>query len=229
MLADMGSANGTFVNNQKVQDAPLRPAITSSSARPLLVFSTAGREQPEEAGGLAEKISMIAAHRPRAVVGDHQDHRRERRQPHPRPAGEGQGALAADRAGQPRHHVRGQPGRQPYPRPRTSCSNASLELIFRSIEADRGCVMLRNPDSGELEPKAVRWRSQRQAEEKHRRQPDHHRSRAPREAGRAGVRRRAGRALQHRPEHRPLRHPRGDLRADEGPARNAGRALPRHA
>src|SRR5262249_28113354 len=40
-----------------------------------------------------------------------------------------------------------------------------LELVFRSIEADRGCIMLRN-DSGELEPKAVRWRSAVSQEER---------------------------------------------------------------
>jgi signal transduction histidine kinase len=33
-----------------------------------------------------------------------------------------------------------------------------LELIFRSMEADRGCVMLLRPDNRRLEPKAVRWR-----------------------------------------------------------------------
>ncbi|MBO0700956.1 MAG: GAF domain-containing protein, partial [Zavarzinella sp.] len=33
-----------------------------------------------------------------------------------------------------------------------------LELIFNSIPADHGCVMLRNPDGGEFEPKAVRFR-----------------------------------------------------------------------
>src|SRR5207244_5191016 len=33
-----------------------------------------------------------------------------------------------------------------------------LELTFRSIEADRGCVMLIHPETGSLEPKAVRWR-----------------------------------------------------------------------
>ncbi len=33
-----------------------------------------------------------------------------------------------------------------------------MDLIFKSIEADRGCIMLHNQDSGLLEPKAVRWR-----------------------------------------------------------------------
>lgn len=33
-----------------------------------------------------------------------------------------------------------------------------MELIFGSIEADHGCIMLHSPDSGEFEPKAVRVR-----------------------------------------------------------------------
>src|SRR5262249_40538475 len=35
-----------------------------------------------------------------------------------------------------------------------------MELIFQSIEADRGCMMLRDHASGQLEPKAVRWRDE---------------------------------------------------------------------
>jgi len=39
-----------------------------------------------------------------------------------------------------------------------------LELVFRSIDADRGCVMLRRADSDVLEPKAVRRRRETQEE-----------------------------------------------------------------
>jgi signal transduction histidine kinase len=41
-----------------------------------------------------------------------------------------------------------------------------LELIFRTIAADRGCVMLNHPATGELGPKAVRWRRESDREEK---------------------------------------------------------------
>src|SRR5262249_37354062 len=33
-----------------------------------------------------------------------------------------------------------------------------MELIFRSIAADRGCIMLRNSYTGTFEPQAARWR-----------------------------------------------------------------------
>ncbi len=41
-----------------------------------------------------------------------------------------------------------------------------MDLIFRSIEADRGCVMLRNPDGGQFEPRALRWRDGARGQEK---------------------------------------------------------------
>src|SRR5205823_2712733 len=41
-----------------------------------------------------------------------------------------------------------------------------MELIFRSMEADRGCIMLRNPETGSFEPKAARWRQKLPSGEK---------------------------------------------------------------
>src|SRR5262249_24582211 len=41
-----------------------------------------------------------------------------------------------------------------------------MDLIFRSIEADRGCIMLRNPDDGQFEPQAARWREDADHQEK---------------------------------------------------------------
>src|SRR5262249_31932578 len=41
-----------------------------------------------------------------------------------------------------------------------------LELIFRSIQADRGCVVLKNAETGNLEPKALRLRKEEGEAEK---------------------------------------------------------------
>src|SRR5262249_25836196 len=41
-----------------------------------------------------------------------------------------------------------------------------MDLIFRSIDADRGCIMLRDADSGQFQPKAVRWREGVESEDK---------------------------------------------------------------
>src|SRR5207249_2939337 len=41
-----------------------------------------------------------------------------------------------------------------------------MDLIFRSIEADRGCIVLCDSDTGQFEPKAVRWREGISSQEK---------------------------------------------------------------
>src|SRR5262249_29115785 len=41
-----------------------------------------------------------------------------------------------------------------------------MDLILRSIQADRGCIMLRNTETGQFEPKSVRWRHEHLAGEK---------------------------------------------------------------
>src|SRR4051812_12229165 len=55
-IRDVGSANGTFVNNAPVADAPLQPGDQIQVGQSLLVVS-GGRG--EDAGDLAEKISLI--------------------------------------------------------------------------------------------------------------------------------------------------------------------------
>src|SRR5204862_6294863 len=41
-----------------------------------------------------------------------------------------------------------------------------MELTFKALEADRGCIMLRDPDSGQCHPQAVRWRVKQDSAEK---------------------------------------------------------------
>jgi len=157
-LVDRSSANGIFVNNKKVPEATLHAGDHILIGQTVLVYSTAGQETPEEASDLAEKISLITRgdlEMSSAIVKTISD-------------SEGSKILA-------------HPEQAKTPWLRTALANLSimyessqavnhildlndllqriLELIFRSIEADRGCVMLRNSETGELEPKAVRWRS----------------------------------------------------------------------
>ena len=44
--------------------------------------------------------------------------------------------------------------------------NRILELVFRAINADRGCFMLVDPDSTELKPRALHWRKDSDHEER---------------------------------------------------------------
>ncbi len=164
-LMDVGSANGTFVNNERVTDKALQAGDHVHIGQTTLVYSTGRGESPGDAGDLAERISMITRHdleMSSAVIKSV-------------PETEGSRLLA-------------QPDKVKTPWLKTALANLTimyeasqavshildlnellnriLELIFRSIEADRGCVMLRNQDSGELAPRAVRWRREGSGQEK---------------------------------------------------------------
>ena len=102
-----------------------------------------------------------------------------------------------------------------------------LELVFESIGADRGAILLKD-ESGQLVPKAVRWRERGPARRADDDLADDRRLRA--RAGRGGHhhRRPHRQAVQPRPVDRRLPDPRGHLRADPGAAHHAGRPLRRH-
>jgi C4-dicarboxylate-specific signal transduction histidine kinase len=158
ILIDKGSANGTYVNNQKVLEAELRPGDHILIGQTVLVFSAGSGDGAEEADDLAEKISLITRHDL-----------------------ELSSAIVKTIAEVEGSRILAQPEKAKTPWLRTALANLAimyeastavshildvnellqriLELVFRSIEADRGCIMLRNADNGDLEPKAVRWRT----------------------------------------------------------------------
>ncbi len=102
-----------------------------------------------------------------------------------------------------------------------------LELVFESIGADRGAILLKD-ESGQLVPKAVRWREPAPARRADDHLADDRRVRAG--EGRGGDHHRCPerQAVQPGAVDRRLPDPRGDLRADPGAAHHAGRALCRH-
>jgi signal transduction histidine kinase/pSer/pThr/pTyr-binding forkhead associated (FHA) protein len=157
-LMDKASANGTFVNGQRNPEIALRSGDQIGIGQTILVFSTATGEGQEEPADLADKISLIARNDlelSSAIVKSISD-------------AEGSRILS-------------QPEKAQSPWLRTALANLSimyeasqavshildlndlldriLELVFRSIEADRGCVMLQNSEGGDLEAKAVRWKT----------------------------------------------------------------------
>ncbi|HXG08988.1 MAG TPA: ATP-binding protein [Gemmataceae bacterium] len=162
-LIDVGSANGSYVNNQLVKDILLQPGDHIQLGQTVLVYS-AGRGEAA-AGDLANRISMIARHDlelSSAII---------------KTIGEAEGSR-----------ILAQPQEVKSAYLKSALANLGImyeaiqavshildlnqllerimDLIFRSIEADRGCIMLRNPDSGQFEPKAVRWREGLNAQEK---------------------------------------------------------------
>lgn len=155
-LVDIGSANGVFVNNQKVDSALLQSGDHILIGQSILVY-TGARTSERPPLDLADHIRMIARpddELPSAII---------------KTIGETEGSR-----------ILAQPDQAATPWLKNALANLSImyetiqavshildldqlidrimELIFRSIEADRGCIMLRDPDSGHLEPKAVRWR-----------------------------------------------------------------------
>jgi signal transduction histidine kinase len=164
-LVDIGSANGTYVNNQRVTEAVLSAGDHIHIGQTTLVYSAGRGESQADAGDLAERISMITRHDlelSSAIIKTIAE-------------GEGSRLLA-------------QPDKAKNPWLKTALANLTimyeasqavshildlnqlldriLELIFRSIEADRGCVMLRGEGGGDLEPRAVRWRKPTDCQEK---------------------------------------------------------------
>jgi signal transduction histidine kinase len=162
-VVDVGSANGTFVNGQAIKEALLRSGDLIQIGQSTLVYS-GGREDAPGGTDLADRISIITRHDlelSSAIV---------------KTINEGEGSRILTRPD------------QATPWLRTALANLSvmyetsqavshildinqlldriMELIFRSIEADRGCIMLRNPDTGHFAPKAPRVREGIDSEEK---------------------------------------------------------------
>lgn len=164
-LIDIGSANGTFVNNARVQQVELQPGDQVVLGQTTLVYSTGRTEAAAGAGDLAEKISMITR-------GDI----------------EMSSAIIKTIAASEGSRILSQPQRESSQWLKTALANLTimyeasqavshildldklldriLELVFRTVAADHGCVMLVNPDTQELEPKALRWRQQGAEREK---------------------------------------------------------------
>jgi signal transduction histidine kinase len=156
-LVDIGSANGSFVNGQPVKDAALQPGDRVQIGQSVLLFSGRSGDAGKGASDLAERISMITRHDMElssAII---------------KTIGESEGSR-----------LLAQPEQVKGPWLKSSLATLAavyetiqavshildvdqllgriMDVIFKLIEADRGCVMLHNPDGGVLEPKAVRWR-----------------------------------------------------------------------
>ncbi len=157
VLVDTASANGTYVNNNSVKETRLQAGDQIQIGQTTLVYSSGRTETPGPPPDLAEHISMITrgdVEMSSAII---------------KAVGETEGSR-----------ILAQPDKAASPWLKNALANLTimyeasqatshildqqqlldriLELIFRTIAADQGCVMLTNPDSGDLEPKAVRRR-----------------------------------------------------------------------
>jgi signal transduction histidine kinase len=154
-LRDLGSGNGTLLNGQPVQTAPLRSGDTIAIGQTVLMF-TLGRSEAHDAGNeLTEKVRLQA--RPeqdimsaivRTVTADAGS------QILSRPAAATDwlrtrlASLAAlyETAEAVSHILDAD-----------QLLGTVMDLVFKAVNADHGCFMLRDED-GRLVPKAVRYR-----------------------------------------------------------------------
>ena len=225
VLVDLGSSNGTFVNAEQVTEQRCKPATASQIGRTLLLFTDADEHAAQQP-------------RPRS--------RYRRPEPHAddsrivKSVGHGRSSQmfrVPDPADSP-WLARARSNLQIMYRTALAVSHTLdidqllhriMELIFEWVEADRGCIMLVDHETGELDA---------------RRQPQPQRDRRP--TSECAISRtildyvmehkegvltsdaRDDAALEPRQQHRQARRPRGDLRPDARPLRHRGRDLYRH-
>jgi signal transduction histidine kinase len=166
-LLDVGSANGTFVNNQSIRDVLLQPGDRIQIGQTQLVYSVVGTTRvAAEPDDLAERISLIARQDlelSSAIVKAVGESEGSRILAHPDLV-EGpwlKNALANLRvmyeATQAISHILDL----------EQLLDRVMELIFRHLDADRGCIMLREAtveagveatESRDFVPKSARWR-----------------------------------------------------------------------
>ncbi len=217
-IVDLGSANGTFVNGQPVDQAPLRSGDRLQLGQTVMLFNDGGRQRRANRD-LTTRVDMLS----QASPDDRSAILRSI------PVGEGSRVLQAPdiaggwlkdrlmnlsvmyRATQAISHVLDTDALLPQ----------ILELVFESIGADRGAILLKD-DNGQARPQG---RPLAGAGRPRRADDDLADDRRPRPRTRAGgdhLRRPRRQAVQPRAVDRRLRHPRGDLRPDPGAARHLG-------
>ena len=164
-VVDIGSANGTFVNNQRIRNHHLSAGDHIAIGQTVMIFSTGQAEASVQASELSEKINLVTrsdvelSSQIIKTIGEAEGSRillqPERHSPWL------QGALAnltiMYEASQAISHILDL----------DQLLSRILELIFRSIPADRGCILLRKTDGGGgLEPKALHWRKAEDRQER---------------------------------------------------------------
>lgn len=154
-LIDLGSGNGTLLNGQPVRTAPLRSGDTITLGQTMLMF-TASRVEPDLTNDLTERVRLqarpeqdLASAIVRTVAAD-----------------AGSQILSRPAAANDWLRVRLASLAALYETAEIishildvdQLLDTVMDLVFKSVEADHGCFMLRDQD-GHLVPKAVRYRA----------------------------------------------------------------------
>lgn len=156
-IVDLGSANGTFVNDRRVQNAMLQIGDRIVIGKTILVFGPEAGKASALPGDLADRISMIARGESDIAsaivqsIGESEGSRILTQPQRSSPWLRGQLAnlTILYEASQAVSHILDVP----------VLLEKLLELIFRSIPADRGIALLQSKAA--LEPAAIHWRKDR--------------------------------------------------------------------
>jgi signal transduction histidine kinase/pSer/pThr/pTyr-binding forkhead associated (FHA) protein len=163
ILSDLNSSNGTFVNGRRVQKHRLVSGDQIQVGSTLMLYTGPSEESEED---LAEKVNIAS---PRAT--EDQSHI-----VHSVSQQEGSRLFELQPAAMPTSWLaRARANLQVIYRAALAVSHTLdidqllpriMELIFESVEADRGCIMLVDPDTKRLVPKVRRTRQGVRIDEK---------------------------------------------------------------
>ncbi len=155
MLADMGSSNGTFINNERVQQRELTSGDQVQIGRTIMLFTG-----PSEglSSSLGAKIDIFSVDRPDD----------KSRIVHTISQQEGSRLFSSSPEKSESHWLaRARSNLQVMYRTALAVSHTLdidqllsriMQLIFEWVEADRGCIMLIDPETKQLQPKVRRDR-----------------------------------------------------------------------
>jgi len=159
-IVDLGSANGTYVNGQPIEQTPLQSGDRVQLGQTVMLFheTNGGRHR-----GLTARVDLL-------TKSDPDDRSAILRSI---PSGEGSRVLQAPdaAAGWLRERLMNLSVMYRATQAISSIldidalSHQILELVFESIGADRGAILLKDA-SGQLAPKAVRWRGAAELDER---------------------------------------------------------------
>jgi signal transduction histidine kinase len=160
-IVDLGSANGTFLNGETVDQAPLRTGDQLRLGKTVMLYSEGAVAQDRD---LTQRVDLLSRTNPddrsailRSIPAAVTSHALEV----PSSAGEWLKVRLANlsvmyQATQAISHILDL----------DALLAQVLRLVFESIGADRGAILLTDEDDGNLVPKAVRWRGEADPEER---------------------------------------------------------------
>ncbi|MCA9268203.1 MAG: FHA domain-containing protein [Planctomycetales bacterium] len=157
---DLGSSNGTYLNGQRIESARLASGDRLQLGRTVLLFTAQGHQSGVD---LSDVVAITGGQQP-------QGSRILRSMSH-----EESSDVLAGVSGGAAWLARARSNLQVMYRTALAVSHTLdidellariLDLVFEWVEADRGCVMLVDQETGELMPKARRTRKGVNAEER---------------------------------------------------------------